>query len=83
MSGLKESTQSLQKEKEKKELSLMQVKEKVDKAKSDQAMSQTEYDMYMKKVREQESSIKDKQFNIDDMKKKLQGTNVQAISSFF
>lgn len=73
MSGLREATRDLQQEKEQKESVLLQVREKVNKAKTEQDMASTELDVYMRKVREQESQIKMKQFNLEDYQKKLQG----------
>ena len=73
MSGLRGATKDLQQEKERKESVLLSVREKVDQAKADQDMAGAEYDVYMRKVREYESQIKDKQFNLEDYQRKLQG----------
>ena len=73
MSGLREATRDLQQEKEQKESLLLQVREKENRAKTEQDMVSTELGVYMRKVREHESQIKMKQFNLEDYQKKLQG----------
>ncbi|KAI6656566.1 Structural maintenance of chromosomes protein 4 [Oopsacas minuta] len=73
MSGLREATRDLQQEKEQKVSVLLQAKVKVNDAKSEQDMASTEYDLYMRQVRDHESQTKDKQFNLEDSQKKLQG----------
>ena len=74
MSGLREATRDLQVEKEKKESVLLREREKVNQAKSEQDMASAEYDVYMRKVREHETQMKEKQFSLEDYQKKLQGT---------
>ena len=73
MAGLREATRDLQAEKERKESVLLREREKVNQAKSEQDMASAEYDVYMRKVREHETQLKEKQFSLEDYQKKLQG----------
>ena len=67
-------------EKEKKESVLLRERDKVNQAKSEQDMASAEYDVYMRKVREHETQMKEKEFSLEDYQKKLQGMYYRRLS---